>query len=512
MSPVPAAPGARLVKCVVWDIDNTLLNGVYLESGDSPPAADPVVAAALAELAARGILHAIASKNPPEAAAHPARVTGREFVAVECGWGRKSDAVARIAASLGIGTDALAFVDDDPYERAEVSAALPEVLVLAPEEVTDAATWPEFGVTAVTDEARRRGEMYAARRLRQDAQRAFGGSLEEFLRSAGTQVTIAPAELEDVPRLHELTARTRQFNSAGHEMTEAEFAAVITPVGQGPDGEVTGDLESSEGSGPWGPRARPRGGGVPTRGSTASVVTVRLRDAFGDDGIVGVCVTSHDAGGGWTVRLVAMSCRAMGRGVIGALLAWLTREAARAGAREVAVPCVLNERNVPLRLALASAGFRASPGSGPAPAFLAGPAAGGDSAVTVFRRDVGGALPELPPWVTAPGEPGNGGPAVAAAPGEPGAGGPAAAVADEIRGLLASLTGRAELASIPADAPLFGDAVGLDSLTGTLLLREIHRRYGVDVAAEDLNLDALATLGTLASFVAGRGTDARGLG
>ena len=77
---------------------------------------------------------------------------------------------------------------------------------------------------------------------------------------------------------------------------------------------------------------------------------------------------------------------------------------------------------------------------------------------------------------------------------------------------LASLTGRAELASIPADAPLFGDAVGLDSLTGTLLLREIHRRYGVDVAAEDLNLDALATLGTLASFVAGRGTDARGLG
>ncbi len=78
--------------------------------------------------------------------------------------------------------------------------------------------------------------------------------------------------------------------------------------------------------------------------------------------------------------------------------------------------------------------------------------------------------------------------------------------------MLASLTGRAELASIQAGAPLFGDAVGLDSLTGTLLLREIRRRYGVDVAAEDLNLDALATLGTLASFVAGRGTDARGLG
>jgi len=471
VSRVPAPSGAHLIKCVIWDIDNTLLNGVYLESGDSPPAADPVVAAALAEFAARGIIHAIASKNPQEAAAHAAKVTGREFAAVECGWGRKSDAVARIAASLGIGTDALAFVDDDAYERAEVGTALPEVLVLAPEEVTEAATWPEFGVTAVTDEARRRGEMYAARRRRQDAERAFGGSRDEFLRSVATQVTIATAVPADLPRLHELAARTRQFNSAGQAVPEAEFAAVIA------SGE-------------------------------AGVITVRLRDAFGDDGIVGACVTSHDPGGGWTVRLLAMSCRAMGRGVIGALLAWLIRAAARAGAREVAVPCVLNERNVPLRLALAGAGFRASPGSGPPPVFLAGPAAGGESAVTVFRRDVGGALPELPSWVSAPGEPTDG---------EPGSGGvgsgePAQAVADGIRALLASITGRAELASIPAAAPLFGDAVGLDSLTGTLLLREIRRRYGVDVAAEDLNLDALATLGTLASFVAGRGTDARGLG
>jgi methoxymalonate biosynthesis protein len=471
VSRAPLVPGARLVKCVVWDIDNTLLNGVYLESGDTPPAADPVIAAALAEFAARGIIHAIASKNPAEAAAHAARVTGREFAAVECGWGRKSDAVARIAAGLGIGTDSLAFVDDDPYERAEVGAALPEVLVLAPEEVTDAATWPEFGVTAVTDEARRRGEMYAARRRRQDAQRAFGGSHEEFLASAGTRVTIAAASVGDVPRLHELAVRTRQFNSAGHAVAEAEFAALIAA------GE-------------------------------ASVVTVRLRDTFGDDGIVGTCATSRGADGAWTVRLLAMSCRAMGRGVIGALLAWLVREAARQGAHQVAVPCVLNDRNVPLRLALASAGFRADGEPAADPGSVAGrgePVPPATSTVTVFRRDVGGGpLPGLPSWVTAPGE--QGGPGEAGGPAGPGArrDGAAAAIAAEITDILAGVTGRAELASLPADAPLFGDAVALDSLTGTLLLREIHRRFGVDVAAEDLNLDALATLGTLASFVAGR--------
>ncbi len=80
----------------------------------------------------------------------------------------------------------------------------------------------------------------------------------------------------------------------------------------------------------------------------------------------------------------------------------------------------------------------------------------------------------------------------------------AAAVAAELRQMLAEVTGRPELAGVSADTPLFGGGVGLDSLAGTLLLRQIQRRYGVDVAAEDLNLDALETLGTLAAFIVGR--------
>lgn len=81
------------------------------------------------------------------------------------------------------------------------------------------------------------------------------------------------------------------------------------------------------------------------------------------------------------------------------------------------------------------------------------------------------------------------------------------AAAEEIRGILAAVTGREGLRACPADAALFGTGVGLDSLTGTLLLREVRHRFGVDVAAEDLNLDSLATLGTLAAFVAQRAGD-----
>ena len=55
-----------------------------------------------------------------------------------------------------------------------------------------------------------------------------------------------------------------------------------------------------------------------------------------------------------------------------------------------------------------------------------------------------------------------------------------------------------------AETPLFGAGVGLDSLAGTLLLREVQFRYGVDVANEDINLDALANLTTLATFIRAR--------
>ena len=82
--------------------------------------------------------------------------------------------------------------------------------------------------------------------------------------------------------------------------------------------------------------------------------------------------------------------------------------------------------------------------------------------------------------------------------------GQASAVADELRAMLAQVTGRRELLGIPADTSLFRAGVGLDSLAGTLLLRQVHRQYGVDVAAEDLNLDSLETLGTLADFIATR--------
>ncbi len=279
------------------------------------------------------------------------------FVAAECGWGRKSEALARIAAELDIAVDALAFVDDDPYERAEVGAALPGVRVLSPEDAAEAAGWPEFSPAEVTEEGRRRAGLYQQRRRRQQAEQAFTGSHEDFLRACQTQVTIAAASPADVPRLRELSERTSQFNSPGRALSAASLQAMLD---------------------------------APAR----DVMTVRLRDRFADDGLVGACVIDRGPERGWTVPLLMMSCRAIGRGVIDSVLTWLTRHAARHGAATVQVPCPVTERSVPLRLALTSAGFRAGPDQ----------AAGQDR--VVFRCELDAPRPALPDWVTAPGEPG----------------------------------------------------------------------------------------------------------
>ena len=188
-----------VIKAIVWDIDNTLLSGVYLESPDQPPAADPVLAGVLTELAGRGILQALASRNPPEAADYVRSVTGVHFAGAECGWGSKAAAIGRIAAELDLPADAIAFVDDDMLERAEVAAALPDVLVLTPEDAAEAPTWPQFSPAVVTAEARRRGELYAERRRRQAAASAFGGSRDDFLRHVGTRITIGRGGLPTCP-------------------------------------------------------------------------------------------------------------------------------------------------------------------------------------------------------------------------------------------------------------------------------------------------------------------------
>lgn len=324
------------VKVVVWDLDGTLWPGVALES-DSVPAPYPAAVAALDTLAGRGILLAIASRNPAEVGAVVAAAgLADRFVAAEYGWGRKSDALRRIAEEIDVGLDTFAFVDDDPLERADVERTLPGVTVLAPDEVAAALDWPEFGAGPVTAAGLSRLDSYRQRERRRSARAGFAGSEEDFLRWCGARATVRFATADDRDRLDELARRTTQYNSTGAEL----------PAGL--------------------------------------AVVLELADRFGDDGLVGVAPVPD--GPEWTVGLVAVSCRAGGRGAVPVLLTALARLARSRDARRVLVPCRLTERNVPVRLGLRQAGFTAVSRTG-------------DSAL--YGLDVASApsAPSYPDWI-----------------------------------------------------------------------------------------------------------------
>lgn len=68
--------------------------------------------------------------------------------------------------------------------------------------------------------------------------------------------------------------------------------------------------------------------------------------------------------------------------------------------------------------------------------------------------------------------------------------------------ILASVVGDPAVAGLPGDTALLSGGLALDSVTVVRLLAEIKAETGVDVADLDLDLDALATIGTLTAFVA----------
>jgi methoxymalonate biosynthesis protein len=320
-----------LVKCLVWDLDNTLWQGTLLEDPDvrlSDQVRDTLV-----ELDSRGILQSVASKNDYELAWPRLEKLGvaQYFVVPKIGWGRKSDSVLRIADQLNFAPDTIAFIDDQPAERAEVAFRAPEVRCYPAEQVTALAGLPEFSPKVVTVDARRRRQMYQAS-VRRDAEKeSFAGPDEEFLRSLGLVMTIRPADGEDLSRVEELTLRTSQMNATGVHY---------------PDAVLRGLLADRD----------------------HEVLTVTLTDRFGPHGAVGVLLLEYHPAM-WHLKLLATSCRVVSFGAGTVILNWLIDQAAQAGVH-LAADFRPTERNRMMDIAYRFAGFTAE-----SCACLAGPGA-----------------------------------------------------------------------------------------------------------------------------------------
>lgn len=296
-----ASQGAKLassIKCVVWDLDGTLWRGSLLEGGAVTLV--PQLRDVLVELDRRGILQSVASRNDYEDAWEHLRALGiaEYFVYPQIGWGRKSDSVRVVAERLGFAHEAIAFVDDQPFERAEVAYELPAVRVYDANEAVTLVRRAEFRPAVITADSRNRRAMYQAAAAREQARELHRGPSEDFLRSLRMRLVIRQASIDDLDRVEELTLRTSQMNATGVHYPKS----------------VLQDMVSS---------------------SSHRVLIASLTDRFGDYGAIGVVLLEQQPAC-WRLKLLATSCRVISMGIGGVVLGWIVNWASENGVHLIA--------------------------------------------------------------------------------------------------------------------------------------------------------------------------------
>jgi FkbH-like protein len=303
------------------------------------------------DLSRRGVILAVVSKNDEAAALapfdnHPEMVLRRDDIACfVANWNDKPGNIRAVAERLNIGLDAIAFADDNPFERALVRRELPMVAV--PELPDEPALYARalsdagcFDAVAVTQEDRARGAAYRANATRA-ALRDGDTDLDGYLESLDMVLRWRRFDRAGLPRIVQLINKTNQFNLRARRYTDAEAEALI------------GD-------------------------DVSLALQLRLTDRFGDNGVIAVVIGKPD-GDALFLDTWLMSCRVLGRGVEQATMNLLAAEAGRIGAAALVGEYRPTPRNGMVRRHYPSLGFV--------------PTGAADDGAETWRRGVGDFVP-----------------------------------------------------------------------------------------------------------------------
>jgi FkbH-like protein len=319
-------------KVLVLDADGTLWGGIIGEDGQSGVQIGPGFPGNLhweLQLRAKflrdsGVLLALVSKNDELAVAEMFAANPRmplkwqDFSSRIINWDDKARNLARVAEELKLGLSSFVFLDDSPFERALVRAALPQVRVPETHDISGMLEYMENGVdfltTSQTREDIARVADYAAQRSREDL-RASATSMEVFLRELDLVATISDWSKDALPRIAQMLQKTNQFNltTRRHTLAQLEswFESTSLPRWRG-----------------W---------------------TLSSRDRFAEQGIVGCLIARPLTRGEWEIDTLLLSCRALGRGYETALLSYALRCLKQQGATSVIGRYLTTERNGQVR-------------------------------------------------------------------------------------------------------------------------------------------------------------------
>ena len=245
-----AGPAAGGIKLICTDLDNTLWSGIVGEDGPDSVHADPEGAgyrhflyqSLLRRLRASGTLLVAISRNDSDLAQLPLSqgrmpLCADDFIAIRADYELKSAKIASIAQSFNLGLEAIAFVDDNPVELAEVGSRLPEVTCLQFPEKVDAlqALLAKLAYlcdrAVLTAEDTQRTEMYR-RRLETAPPPTGEAGIEAFLRGMDMRLIIRDRSSQGWQRALQLINKTNQFNLNGERVSEDEFLGFIASGGR----------------------------------------------------------------------------------------------------------------------------------------------------------------------------------------------------------------------------------------------------------------------------------------
>jgi len=241
---VLAAQLGLAARCLVLDLDNTLWGGIVGEDGlhgieiGEGPAGEAYAAfqGYVKALAQRGVVLAVASKNDRASAEEPfrqlpaMRLKLDDFAIFVADWRPKSEQIAEISETLGLGLDALVFVDDNPAECAEVDGALPDVTTICldghvSERVRTLTGTVRFESAALSKEDSERQRSYAARAQASELRR-HAATIDEFLNSLEMRARVRRLDDTTIDRAAQLTQKTNQFNLTLRRHTRAEIERI----------------------------------------------------------------------------------------------------------------------------------------------------------------------------------------------------------------------------------------------------------------------------------------------
>lgn len=285
----------RFLKCLILDLDNTLWGGIIGDDGlENIQIGDLGIGKVFSEfqswckqLSQRGIILAVCSQNEEAIAKepfkkHPDMVLHLDDIAIfVANRNNKVDNIKYIREILNIGLDAIAFLDDNPFERNLVRTYLPEVTVPElPQDPADYLTYLRtlnlFETASFVEADTERTKQYQEESKRQNTLKAFANE-DDFLASLEMIAEVKPFEKFNIPRAAQLTQRSNQFNLRTIRYTEQEIEIIA-------------------------------------RSSDYLTFTFSLKDKFGDSGLISVVILKK-LQKELFIDTWVMSCRVLKRGM-----------------------------------------------------------------------------------------------------------------------------------------------------------------------------------------------------